>query len=388
LSGCRNGTEPGFSPDIITTDSAIQTPIISDQPEDEPSNNENSQGLPQNSGQQSWQTPSRSDLPPSEGKIILYGELHAIEEIYDKEFELWYGHYHDDGMRHLFYEVGYSTAEMLNIWMHEENDEILDLLHRFWSITALDNLHIKEFFKKIKAECPETVFHGTDVEHQSSSIGAEYLSYLRRNGLGDSEHAMLARRANDQAVRFYQNEDDDFRENMLSENFILAFDKLVDQDVVGMYGLTHTRLDISNPHGVYKPLSVPNMVNQLVERYGDAVVSIDLTYTLPAYDNVTVAISGKEYAANHIGDQRLYGYKNNSHREFWRIEDAYADFIDYPTNGNVLPFDNFPIEIDVGQVFFVITHKVDGTEEKNYYRSDGFVWDGRPSTWEIVVEDL
>jgi len=36
LSGCRNGTEPEFSPDIITTDSAIQTPIISDQSQHKP----------------------------------------------------------------------------------------------------------------------------------------------------------------------------------------------------------------------------------------------------------------------------------------------------------------------------------------------------------------
>ncbi len=53
----------------------------------------------------------------SEGQIYLYGEQHGNDAILEKELELWYDHYHKDGMRHLFLEHPYYTAEFLNIWM-------------------------------------------------------------------------------------------------------------------------------------------------------------------------------------------------------------------------------------------------------------------------------
>jgi len=335
--------------------------------------------------QNSEHPPTPSELPPSTGIVYIYGEAHAEKEQYDFVFERWYEHYHNDEMRHYFMEAGYSTAEMLNIWMLEESDEILNQLYQAWIGTLDYNPYIRDFLKMIKSECPETIFHGTDIEHQYSSVGAEYLSYLRRNGLGDSEHATLARRANDQAVRYYQTGDDEIRENMMVENFIHAFDKLIDQDIMGVYGFNHVRLGVL---GTSPGLSVPNMANQLVERYGDALISVDLTYSIPNGDTeaTIITIGNREYSVSHLGDQRLYGNRNSSHREFWLIEDAYNDFLSYPTNGNVLPFDNFPVEIEVGQVFFVILHKKDGSSEKYYFRSDGLVWNGRPSTEEVIVE--
>lgn len=103
-----------------------------------------------------------SDSP----QIYLYGEKHGVEAVINKEFELWLSHYNKDGMRHLFIETPYYTAEFLNIWMHEDNDEILDAIFADLEGTAAHNPLYRDFYKKIKEQCPETVFHGTDVGHQ------------------------------------------------------------------------------------------------------------------------------------------------------------------------------------------------------------------------------
>ena len=76
-----------------------------------------------------------------------------------------------DGMRHLFLESPYYSCEFLNIWMQEEGDEILDAVYDDLEGTASYVPATKEFYKKIKEQCPETIFHGTDVGHQFWSTG-------------------------------------------------------------------------------------------------------------------------------------------------------------------------------------------------------------------------
>lgn len=62
------------------------------------------------------------------GQIYLYGESHGVEEILNKEVELWCDYYHNENMRHLFIEMPYYTAEFLNIWMQSDSNDILDLV--------------------------------------------------------------------------------------------------------------------------------------------------------------------------------------------------------------------------------------------------------------------
>ena len=59
------------------------------------------------------------------GRIHLYGEFHGNPGHHAKQFELWYNYYHSYGMRHLFIEAPLFTAELLNIWMQEDNNELL-----------------------------------------------------------------------------------------------------------------------------------------------------------------------------------------------------------------------------------------------------------------------
>ena len=79
----------------------------------------------------------------------------------------------------------------------------------------------------------------------------------------------------------------------------------------------------------------------------------------------------------------IEGYKS---REFWRLENAYDDFKDKRKKDNVLPYDNYPMNVEKEQVFFVSTTKKDGSIQEMYYISDGTVWQDMPSTKEFWLE--
>ena len=133
----------------------------------------------------------------SQGKIYLYGERHGVDKIINKEFELWFDYYHNENMRHLFIESPYYIAEFLNLWMQADNDDILDVVYPAYISP------IKEFYRRIKRECPETIFHGTDVGHQYT-IGQQFLRYLAANGLEGTEQYSLAQEAIEQGTHFYE----------------------------------------------------------------------------------------------------------------------------------------------------------------------------------------
>lgn len=206
------------------------------------------------------------------GQIYLYGEAnHGEELILEAEFEIWSEYYHNEGMRHLFVELPYFTGELLNLWMQSDNEEILDEIYSDWEGTAADVPATKEFYRKVKENCPETVFHGTDVGHQYNSAGERFLKHLEENDLKDSENYMLTLENVEQGKYYYRDYDDQvyddvYRENKIAENFIREFSLLDGEDVMGIYGAAHTdpdSLDFTN--------SVPSMANQLKEHYGSIV---------------------------------------------------------------------------------------------------------------------
>lgn len=82
------------------------------------------------------------------GSIYLYGEVHGQAKIIDKKYELWSELYHNEGMRHLFVELPYFTAEYLNLWMQSDNDDILEEIYDDWERTRSHNPDVKEFYKK------------------------------------------------------------------------------------------------------------------------------------------------------------------------------------------------------------------------------------------------
>lgn len=319
------------------------------------------------------------------GEIYLYGELHSNEEIIKKEFELWKDYYHNGGLRHLFLESPYYTAEYLNLWMQAADDEILDEIYDDWEGSAAHNPYLKEFYQKIKEQCPETVFHGTDVGHQYETTGKRYLNYLRANQLENSRQYSLAQECIEQGKYYYENSDDAYRENKMAENFIRFFDALNGESVMGIYGGAHIGIESMD----YSTQSVPSMANQLFDSYGDALHSEDLTWIKEDIDPVridTITVAGKEYEAAYFGKEDLTGVQDFSYREFWRLENAYDDLKNRPRTGDVLPYNNYPMLIETEQVFILELGKTDGSVVRAYYRSDGNQWEGMAVTEEFKAE--
>ncbi len=333
-------------------------------------------------------TTTKSDIPilpsqTSEG-IYLYGEMHGVDKILDREFELWYEYYHNQGLRHLFVELPYYTAEFLNIWIQSDSNDVLDKIYNEWAGTQSYNPSVKAFYEKIKTHCPETIFHGTDVGHQYNTTGERFLAYLDSNNLMDSEQYLLTKEAIAQGKQYYRSSDDVYRENTMVENFIREFDKLSGESIMGIYGASHTGLESQNFYN-----TVPSMANQLKEHYGNIISSEDLSSwakNIDPYRIDVIQVQGKEYEAMYFGQQDLLEFEDYAHREFWRLENAYDDFMDNPKTGDVLPYNNYPMMIATGQVFVIDYTKTDGSVIRMYYRSDGVVWNDMPSTEEFIVE--
>ncbi|MGL4736268.1 MAG: hypothetical protein ACRCW2_02325 [Cellulosilyticaceae bacterium] len=319
-------------------------------------------------------------------QIYLYGEAHGVKKILDREFELWYDYYHEQGMRHLFIEFPYYTAEFLNIWMQSDNDEILNEVYADLKGTQGGGAEAKEFYEKIKKECPETVFHGTDVGHQYATTGKRFLEYLKQNGLEDSEQYTLTQESIEQGKRYYEQYDHVYRENKMTENFVREFDKLSGESIMGIYGAAHTRLEDMD----YYTKSVPCMANQLTKNYASILHTEDLSAwakDIEPYRIDTINVAGKDYDASYFGEQDLTGFTTDyKYRAFWRLENGYDDFKDRDKTQDVLPYGEYPMLIEKEQVFVIDYIKLDNSVERKYYRSDGRIWNELPSTEEFIID--
>ncbi len=322
-----------------------------------------------------------------EGLIFLYGEEHSSEPILEEEFKRWEKYYKEDGMRHLFVEMPYYATEFLNIWMQEKDNKILNELYADWQGTAVHSEQVRRFYHKIKEHCPETVFHGTDVGHEYATTGARYLNYLRAHKMENTEAYQLTMETIEQGKRYYETMDDAYRENMMTENFIRVFDTLKGVNVMGIYGSAHLSQEVMDTEGNF----VPCMTSQLKEHYGDSVQAEDLTMlarNIEPSRTDRIQVAGKEYEALYFGTVDLSTFAPEfRYREFWRLENAYPDFQKYEKTNNVLPYDNFPMRVEQGQVIVVDYVKADDTVIRQYYRTDGTVWHGAPAAQEIWVTE-
>lgn len=320
------------------------------------------------------------------GQIFLYGEEHAVESILEKEFELWFTYYHEDGIRDLFVELPYYTAEYMNLWMQSDKDDILDSLYQDWTGTAMQNQVIIDFYKRIKKECPETVFHGTDVGHQYDTTGKRFLEYLESAGQKQSKLYRLSQENIEQGQYYYQHSDSVYRENTMVKNFVREIESLNGVSVMGIYGSAHTEIEAMD----YITNTVPCMANQLYKKYGDHLQTEDLTLfarNQEAYQVDTITIGEKTYTALYFGKTDLSAVLPDYQcREFWRLEDAYDDFKGNPTTGNVLPYNNYPMEIETGQILVIVYTKADGSIVREYHRSDGNTWQGYLVTEEFSID--
>lgn len=319
------------------------------------------------------------------GQIYLVGERHGDKWIMEMQLERWGKCYHEQGMRHLFVEYGHFTAELLNLWMQEDNDGILEAVYSDWEGTASHTPDILAFYRQLKAEYPETVFHGVDVGHQHETAGKRYLAYLEDNGLADSAHYALAQEAIAQGEYYYENGDHVYRENKMAENFIREYDKLDGADVMGIFGGAHVGLEAMDHY----TKTVPSMGNQLRAHYGDIVHVEDISGVPSEVEPLredTIEVGGKAYRALYFGQQDISEFEGYAYRDFWRLENAYDDFKRKPKVGDMLPYDNYPMPVERGQVFIVDMTKTDGTVLRLYYRSDGAAYRKRLTTEGFALE--
>ena len=317
------------------------------------------------------------------GVAYLYGEQHGVQSILDKEFELWYEYYHQENMRHLFVELPFYGAEYLNLWMQSENDTILDEIFLDIKGTAMDTPQDRDFFIQIKSECPETIFHGIDVGHAYTTMGIRFLNHLSENNLQDTEQHLLTKEAIEQGENYYKKNNHEYRENMLVENFKREFDKLSNQDIMGIFGSAH--IDLNG----YVTQNTANMATQLIEYYGKNIITESLTYLAKEISSIridTLTISEKEYKAAYFGKQDLSQISSDfSHREFWKLNDAFEDFTTAKTTGNVLPLDNYPMNLELNHIYIVDYTKKDGSIIREVHRYDGYEWNGQQSTQQIDI---
>ncbi|MCL1997622.1 MAG: hypothetical protein FWG65_02535 [Turicibacter sp.] len=321
------------------------------------------------------------------GTAYLFGEIHGNELYLNVQLSLWRDFY-NEGMRHMFVELPFFGAEWLNLWMQADDDDILDNFFASFRGTALDNPYSRNFLLAIKEEFPETIFHGTDIGHGYSTLGVAFLEYLRENGLAGSEQYELTLENIEQGRKFYGelNMSHEFRVESMLQNFIRAFEELGESIMSGFYGGAHVMFGYYHPNWG----GGPTLATRLREIYGDNIVAVlinDILEGIIEFPTKIMTINGREYVATFLGSSDMRSFSTVFvYRQFWRIEGAYEDFAENPLNGNVLPFDNFPVPVEVGQVFAILYTRVDGTTEWHHMRSSGRIWQGRPITEQFLIE--
>ncbi|MGP1577788.1 MAG: hypothetical protein ACTTH7_10000 [Treponema sp.] len=320
------------------------------------------------------------------GSIYLYGEQHGVKKITDKELELWHTYY-TNGMRHLFLELPSYTAEYLTIWLKEKDNAILDEVFSDWKGTAFHNQHTFNFFMQIKAQCPETVFHGTDVGHQYSTTGERFLRYLESKKQQNSPAYLRAQEIIQQGITYYTGSNTNamaYRENMMVQNFIYELNHVQNADIMGIYGSAHTDTAALDSTG-----TIPCMANQLKSIYGDNLNTEDLTPLAKDIEPIridTITAAHTDYRAYYYGKQDLNGFKGFLYREFWQLDSAYEALKDSGKTGDWLPESNYPMQIEPGQVYVIDYTKADNTKIRLYYISEGKIRNGQLITENIAVE--
>ena len=208
-------------------------------------------------------TPYESE---EETKIFLYGDVPGVKQYYEKEYELWESYYTENGFRDLFLELPYYEAQLLNLWMDAEDDAILQEWYENIEGTRAHVDPILDFYRSIRENCPDTVFHGTDIGNRYDTSGSRYLAYLEELGETDSDRYRLAEECIEQGKTYSENKDPAYREETMTQNFIREYETLEDGSVMGIYADEHC-----DPRKNIQKGGTGSMAKQLQEKYGDII---------------------------------------------------------------------------------------------------------------------
>jgi len=251
------------------------------------------------------------------GKIYLYGESHAKNDIKDEELLQWKKYYDEQGMRHLFIESPYYSGQILNRWMKADNDDLLMVLFENLRGTMAYHHSTLDFYRFIKKNCPETIFHATDVGHQYKTTGKWYLELLKSEGKEDTEEYRLTEENIEQG-RVHKEENtgsiNPSRESSMWKNFIREYESIGCKPIMGIYGSFHTEPGGTIPNGD------PRMGTAITNRYGDAVeifnLSVKFNYRGREYGKIHLC--GEEHAVQEIKDEELRMWQKYYHEDGMR----------------------------------------------------------------------
>ena len=315
------------------------------------------------------------------GLIYLYGENHYPPVCMEKELSAWRELY-DNGARHLFIEYSYAYAQRLNAWMQANGDELLSWL---WSeeedtldSDPVEALLLFDFYKAVKQHCPGTVFHGTDIEHEYDTLGAEYLAVLEAAGKQDSVEYARTVLTCEQGKQAHLNGETDegyrFRETCLVDNFIWELEQLEPQAVMGIYGFTHVEGVVTEHQ---KSLAGDaNMAAQLAERYGDRIVCTCLSLARNSARSADpagpVTLNGKTYETAYVGEHDLSMWAiPYQYVVYWRLKDSWSDFEEAPAGGTLNPLLSAcdRKQFAISSVYFADCTAWNGTVERFFFRT-------------------
>ncbi|MDR0858560.1 MAG: hypothetical protein LBN97_05990, partial [Oscillospiraceae bacterium] len=169
--------------------------------------------------------------------------------------------------------------------------------------------------------------------------------------------------------------------------------------IVSEYGFDkflefYAKPDTKTSLGIESKIFHENLIKYISETYelpdfdnlNDAPFqfTIDSTDFTDAGKTETFTINGKDYTGVYIGVSDISGLGGkNASREFWLLENAYEDVKDIPKRGDMLPYNNFPVQVELGQVFALRYHYTDDTTLIVYMRSSGFIWQNMTSAEEF-----
>ena len=322
----------------------------------------------------------------AESQILLCGEDHVDAACKEQELALWRERY-AAGDRDLFLEMGAATAELLNRWMTTGEESFWDLVYRNWEGTLSQTELTEDFYRQLRADCPETVFHGIDMEHQYRTTGRFCLALLEKEGRQGSEVYRKVLRSVEQGERFYEGWDGDlfsrdnaYREETLAENFRDEYESIGRRRVMGIFGAAHT-----DPYGPdYYTASVPSMGAQLRERYGGGILCRDLRgEDLP--EETTLTVAGTEYEAIYYGEYPIARRDILRSGEYWRLADAYDALSQWERSGDALPGNEYPMSVRPGEAYAIHYTCWNNTDYWWYGVCDGAREDDGPLTTAEVI---
>ena len=138
--------------------------------------------------------------------------------------------------------------------------------------------------------------------------------------------------------------------------------------------------------GNYK--DIYDFLPELEKEYINILETVDTKpkpFKFSSEDTKSFTMLGKTYEAEYCGMQDLTGFRDYKCRKYWRLKNAYQDVYLYDTF-DYLPYNNYPFQVNTGDVFRIEYLKTDGIGYIEYLRADGDEMYGEPSTKGFFME--